>query len=250
VNTFEALPLDFAVEAPQVGLPAGWFDNELSWKDGAVDDRLALMLTAALCSNPEVRQGKRYLVSEEALAVRLLALRAAGAPVGFHRLDAGELKAKARALAARLGADSELAQVIEYVCNRFDEQSAAPAFVELELLDGRGYRDLSEGLPADYVTNCGAGSRLLLYAALLSAAKPNLCNTHVEPLVLLALYGAGAGFRLSKRQYNRLTRIAHSYRSHMKFRPQWHNHQAANYILRKAHERAQADGLFAKTPAE
>jgi hypothetical protein len=146
-------------------------------------------------------------------------------------------------------------------------------FAYIEPPDGRGYGDLASDLAPDLFVdktsepdaeaahwealrqqfsgydvqtpNAHTRTRLMTYAAVFAACKPRLCHQEVEAVVLLALYGAGAFIRLTRRQFDLLRMRAEKYIDTMradryaKFR----NREMAEFALEAALKRAADDGI-------
>lgn len=249
-NTTEnvTVKVDLAAKAPQLAnLPEDLFD---------VDASLALGTFAALCCSANVKDGDNYLVSVQTLALRNLALFAAGAQVYYNRADFRDLERDARGCANN--ANHELVSwVLKAAYNRAKslgivgpgtadtyrvDDARTSGFAFIEPMDGRGYGKLAEDLSADLFLDSKPGralsgeeivwqhlfeqmspqvvaaeraewsrKRLFTYAAVMSALKPRLCNTEVEAVVLLALYGAGCRIDLSNHQFDMLRMRAESY---------------------------------------
>lgn len=243
---------------------------------------------AALCTSANVKDGDNYLVDQQSLALRMLALFAAGAQVKFDTSDFRDLDR----LAAQCATDSnhELVSWVRRAAydrakslgmagpGRADTGSndKVSAFAYIEPLDGRGYGELGADLPEELFADAAvtmseeeaaweelrqrfAGDttggaidahtrkRLVTYAAVMAALKPRLCNTEVEAVVLLALYGAGAGIALSAHQFDLLRMRTEFYISRMnadRF-SNFRNREMAEFALRLGRERAVADGIIA-----
>jgi hypothetical protein len=157
-----------------------------------------------------------------------------------------------------------------------ESNSRVTGFAYIEPEDGRGYGELAADLAAELFADIertpldeeAAGwealrqrfapdtttggvdahtrKRLLTYAAVMAALKPRLCNTEVEAVVLLALYGANAGIDLSVYQYEMLRMRAEYYISRMNADryASFRNRKMAEFALEAARKRAVEAGII------
>lgn len=206
-----------------------------------IDESVALGTIAAMYSAPDVHGAGDgcNLYTDRALAVRLLALYAAGARVRFTRSDyRALLNASPLGGVADEEAQPTLFETVDRQCvgmarNRAGMRAVIDGFyrdtprteglVELNLDDGRGYGEMDSGLPADFHTNRQftrgqeeqqvryIRERLLTYAALFSVGQPRHARQEPEAIVMLALYGAGVRIGLSTQQFRVLERRAKRY---------------------------------------
>jgi hypothetical protein len=134
------------------GLPEDLFD---------CNEDVALGTFAALCCSPNVKDGDTYLVSIETLALRVLALFAAGADVKFHTEDFRDLD-KLAARCANDGNHELVGWVRRAAYDRAkslgmagpgrvdtDGNQRVTGFAYIEPEDGRGYGELAGDLRAE-----------------------------------------------------------------------------------------------------
>jgi hypothetical protein len=266
--------IELGARVPQLdSLPEDLFD---------CDPSQAFATFAALCCSANVKDGDNYLVDHRTLALRQLALFAAGAQVKFDSRDFRDLDD----LAAKCANDSNFG-LVSWVRRAAydrakslgmagpgriatDSNSRVTGFAFIEPEDGRGYGELAADLAAELfsdiertpldeeaagwealrqrftpdTTNGGVDAhtrkRLLTYAAVMAALKPRLCNTEVEAVVLLALYGAGSGIDLSAHQFDMLRMRAEYYISRMNADRyvNFRNREMAEFALEAARKRA------------
>jgi hypothetical protein len=270
--------IELGARVPQLDrLPEDLFD---------CDQSQGLATFAALCTSANVKDGDNYLVDQNTLALRQLALFAAGAQVKYDTRDFRDLDR----LAALCANDSnhELVSWVRKAAydrakllgiagpERIETTSNARVkrFAYIEPLDGRGYGELAADLADDLFADVAAKQltdeeagweslrkrfsadadngidahtrkRLVTYAAVFAALKPRLCNSEVEAVVLLALYGADTRIELSAHQFDMLRMRAEFYISRMKATryASFRNREMAEFALEVARKRATAAGI-------
>lgn len=115
--------------------------------------------------------------------------------------------------------------------------------VAVDFESGRGFGNMGEGLPSNFLTFDRAyvcGTLAALYNNPNDEDGKRRTNKFSRALTQLALYAGGFGVKLSKQQFRRLERIVREYAGLMQA-PQfetWNNLGFARYVLRHAAVRA------------
>lgn len=241
---------------------SGMLTSELPEDLFDVDERCALATLAALITSPDVRDGERYLVSMETLALRQLALFAAGADVFYTKADYRSLDRDA----ARC-ANDENHELVSWVRRAAYERAKCLSITgpessadlmarrtrnlqRIELVTGRGYGDLAGSLEdalfedRPQVRETWTSKRLVTYAAVMAACRPRRCTQDIESVIMLALYGAGTRIRLTSEQFQTLRLRAEYYISRVR-EPRFprRNLAMAEFVLQVALERADEEGI-------
>lgn len=228
-------------------------------QDRALATVAALFTAPKVCNDPGV-----WLADEACLSLRLLALYAAGAQIRltneqFSHLDhvVGAFYSDRFAVAVKTTVGWARREAYSRASDDGIRNNGralrTEGLVTVDLETGRAYGDMTAGLPESFfakTTDDDAGARtirrrLLTYAALFGAVRPELSNRESEAIVSLALYAAGARVGYTRQQFRSLEKRVRAYISSMKDdRFPEGNSRAARYVLRRAQSRARGCGVI------